>query len=124
MLSETQVVKVRKAIESTYDGKVTVTEHQKVVKANKSTGFEDVVVLENQSCRLSFKSVTKTVTTESAATVEQTIKVFVAPEITIKPGSKLTITQYGVTTEYKNSGVPATYPTHQEIVLELFRGWA
>ncbi len=26
--------------------------------------------------------------------------------------------------EYKNSGVPSVFPTHQEIVLERFEGWA
>jgi hypothetical protein len=48
----------------------------------------------------------------------------IAPEIHVKPGSKLTITQNGVTTEYKNSGEPALFDTHQEIILELFKGWS
>ena len=26
--------------------------------------------------------------------------------------------------EYKNSGEPAVYNTHQEIMLELWKGWA
>jgi hypothetical protein len=42
----------------------------------------------------------------------------------VKPGSKLTITQNDMTTEYQSSGKPAFYSTHQEIVLELFKGWA
>lgn len=124
MLSQNQVVKIRNAIEKTYDGKCTIVEHQKVIKSNKSTGFEDVTVLTDQPCRVSFKSVTGTDNTESASVVSQTIKLFIAPEIIIKEGSKLIVTQYGATTEYKNSGVPATYPTHQEIILDLFRGWA
>ena len=124
MLSENQVVAVRKAIEMTYTGRCTITEHQKVKKANKSTGFEDKVVLEDQPCRLSFEKVTSNSQGETAATVVQIIKVILAPEIKIKPGSKLTITQNGVTTEYSSSGEPAIYNTHQEIVLELFKGWS
>ena len=115
---------VRKAIEKMYIGTCTITEHQKVKKDNKSTGFQDVIVLENQPCKLSFSSITSTSQTETAATVVQTAKVLIAPEIQIKPGSKLTITQNGVITEYKNSGEPALFDTHQEIILELFKGWS
>lgn len=124
MLSENQVVVVRKAIEMTYDGKCTITEHQKVQKPSKSTGFQDVIVLTDQPCKLSFSKITNTSQGETAAMVIQTAKVLLAPEIQIKTGSKLTITQNGVTTEYKSSGEPARYATHQEIVLELFKGWS
>lgn len=124
MLSENQVVAVRAAIEMMYQGTCTVTEHQKVKKANKSTGFQDVIVLTNQPCKLSFSNITTTNQTETAALVAQTAKVLIAPEIQIKPGSKLTITQNGVTTEYENSGEPALFNTHQEISLVLFKGWA
>lgn len=125
MLSKTKMVKARKAIESLYDGKCTITEHQKVKKENKSTGFQDVVVLTDEPCRLSFNTINHTNQTDTAASaVVQITKVFLAPEIQVKPGSKLTITQNGVTTEYKSSGEPAFYSTHQEIVLELFKGWA
>lgn len=119
------MVKARKAIESLYDGKCTITEHQKVKKENKSTGFQEVVVLIDEPCRLSFNTINHTNQTDTAASaVVQITKVFLAPEIQVKPGSKLTITQNGVTTEYKSSGEPAFYSTHQEIVLELFKGWA
>ena len=124
MLSENQVVAVRTAIEMMYQGTCTVTEHQKVKKENKTTGFQDVIVLENQPCKLSFSNITSTNQTETAALVAQTAKVLIAPEIQIKPGSKLTITQNGVTTEYENSGEPALFNTHQEISLVLFKGWA
>lgn len=115
---------VRQAIESTYQGECTITEYQSYKKENRSTGHQEVQVLENQPCKLSFSSVRNTNEGETAARVVQTAKVFLAPEIQVRPGSKLTITQSGVTTEYKNSGEPAIYDTHQEIVLELFKGWA
>lgn len=118
------MVAVRKAIESMYIGTCMITEHQKVKKGNKSTGFQDVVVLENQPCKLSFEKITNTNPTETATLLVQTVKVLIVPEIQIKPGSKLTITQNGVTTDFKNSGEPAMFGTHQEIILELFKGWS
>ena len=124
MLSEIQVVAVRKAIEMTYTGKCTIIEHKKVTKENKSTGFEDEEVLNDQACKLSFEKVTNNNQGETAAMLVQTAKVLIAPEIQIKPGSKLVITQNGIITEYKSSGEPARYATHQEIVLELFKGWS
>ena len=125
MFSKTEMVKARKAIELLYSGTCTITENQKFQKPNKSMGFREEVVFENQPCRLSFSTTNQTNQTETgAAAVTQTIKLFIAPEIQVKPGSKLTITQNGITTVYQSSGEPAFYSTHQEIVLELFKGWA
>lgn len=125
MLQKNKMVKARKAIESMYDGTCTITEYQKVKNADKSTGFKDVVVLEGQPCRLSFKTINQTNPNENgAAAMTQVTKLFIAPEIQVKAGSKITVTQNGVTTEYKNSGKPAVHTTHQEIVLDLFDRWS
>ena len=123
MLSKNAVVKVRKALEKGYDGTFTVTEHRKVTKTNHTTGFQDVDVLVDQPCRLSFSSSPST-SDGNVAAINQTVKLFFAPEIVVKEGSKITVTQNGVTTVYKRSGVPAVYSTHAEIYLELFDGWA
>lgn len=125
MFQTNQMVKARKAIEAMYDGTCTITEHQKYKKDNKSTGFKEVVVLKDQPCRLSFKTIQQTNPNENGASaMVQVTKLFLAPEIQVKAGSKVTVTQKGVTTEYKNSGLPAVYTTHQEIILELFDRWA
>ena len=52
------------------------------------------------------------------------IELFISPDITIKPNSKIIVTQAGVTTDYTYSGVPAVYDTHQQIILEFFTEWA
>lgn len=115
----------KKAIESTYAGIVTVSEYQKVKDpVTHLTSYKEVVVLENQPCKLFFESITTAIQTEAAATISQAVKLFISPDITIKPGSKIQVIQTGVTTEYSSSGVPAVYPTHQEIMLELFDSWA
>ena len=115
----------RKAIGATYFGTLTVTEMKKDRDAKtKLTKTEPVVVLENQPCKLSFETLKSAVQTDSAATVAQVTKLFVSPDVSIRAGSKITVTQDNVTTDYTRSGVPAVYPTHQEIVLELFKEYA
>ena len=125
MLSKAQVLKARRAVERMYTGTCMVTEHQKVKSgASKLVTYADKVVLEDQPCRLSFKGLDSAQQTESAAGIAQVIKLFLAPDIAVRPGSKVTVTQDGVTADYRCSGVPAVYPTHQEIILELFERWA
>jgi hypothetical protein len=119
------MVKARKAIESLYFGTCTITEYQKVKKENKSTGFVESVVLENQPCRLSVNTINSTTSTETGASaLVQVVKLFISPEIKVKSGSKITVTQNDVTTEYQNSSEPSYYVTHQEIMLEHFKGWS
>ena len=124
MLSPAQVVAVRRLHEKMYDGKCTVIEYQKKKKADQSTGFEEIEVLKDQPCRLSF-STSESANSGAAATgIGQVIKLFLSPDVAIKAGSKIMVTQNGIREAYKNSGVPAVYATHQEIVLELFTRWA
>lgn len=121
---DTAYMAARKAMESTYKGSLTVTEHRKVRnEQTKLTETADVIVLENQPCRLSFESVAPVQQSETAAAVSQTVKLFVSPDVVISPGSKLTVTQNGVTTDYTRSGIAAVYPSHQEIMLDLFERW-
>lgn len=116
---------VRKAIESTYIGFCDVIEHIKERNSiNKQNEYVDRTVLENQKCRLSFETVNNTNQSETTNNATQIVKLFIAPEVEIKKGSKIVVTQNGRTTEYKNSSEPAIYETHQEIVLELFKGWS
>lgn len=112
-----------KALERMYQGRATVIEYQKVKDEWGMTNFQEVTVLEDQPCKLSFETLTSS-TGDPVATVSQSVKLFISPDVVIKAGSKIIVTQHGRTTEYSNSGVPAVYPTHQEIMLTLFNGWA
>lgn len=114
----------RKAIESMYIGTCDVIERQKVTDPiTKKTGYLDAPVILSQPCRLSFKSNPSTGEGDTADTIQQ-IKLFISPDITIKEGSKIEVTQNGTTTAYSRSGTPAIYETHQEITLELHKGKA
>ena len=110
----------RKAVESRYKRLCDILEKRKVKdEVTKATVLKDITVLSNQPCRLSYSSSGTANQTDTVSNIEQTIKLFIAPEIKIAPGSKLRITQNGVTTDYISSGVPALYETHQEVSLEL-----
>ncbi|EGT4201654.1 TPA: hypothetical protein KOQ05_003830, partial [Clostridioides difficile] len=82
----------------------------------KRTNNKEVIVLENQPCKLSYKNIVSA-TEGKVAKLEQTIKLFISPDIEIKAGSKLIINDK----EYVRSGESAIYPNHQEIILELFK---
>ena len=78
----------------------------------------------DKPCRVSFEDIYVNTETDTEAKKLQKIKLFIAPELDIKSGSKIVVTRKGRVTSYKNSGEPAIYDTHQEIMLELFKGWA
>lgn len=115
----------RKAIESTYTGVCTITEYRDVTdEVTKITRQEEVPVIENQPCKLSFERLNAVVQTDTAAAISQRTKLFISPEIKINGGSKITVEQNGMKNEYSASGEPAVFLSHQEIMLELFEGWA
>ena len=122
MLPNTQMV--RAAIESLYDGKCTVTVRQEYEKDNGSTGFREVILIEDEPCRLSFSNTTSTKEGDVAASVSQVTELFIGPEVDIPPGSKITITQNGETVDYSKSGIKSKYETHQQIILQLWKRWS
>ena len=115
----------RRAQEATYEGICTIYEYRDVTdEKTKLSSEEEIAVIEDQPCKLSFEKLNSVVQTETAAVQAQGVKLFLAPEIAVGSNSKIVVTQNGVTDEYSASGKPAIYPTHQEITLESFRGWS
>lgn len=108
-----------------YEGTCSVVEFQEVTSlTSRITRHEEVTVLENQPCRLSFESLAAADQTDTAARISLRAKLFIAPDTDIKAGSKVIVTQCGESFEFSYSGESAVYPTHREIMLDLFRGWA
>lgn len=111
---------VRKAIESIWFGRCTITQSkEKFNYVTKQTSFEDEVVCEDEPCRLSHESSNHTMNSDTVATVTQTIKLFIRPELVILAGSKIEVTQNGRTKRYIASGEPSIYSNHQEVVLTI-----
>lgn len=110
----------RAAIESEYRGVCDVTVFSQTKDAGTGiTRVEEEVVLRDMPCRLSFEGLKSAESTETAARVSQRAKLFISPDIRIKSGSKVTVRQDGLEREFAMSGIPAVYPTHQEIILRL-----
>ena len=120
MLSNNQVVKVRKAFEEMYDSKCTVTVQQEYEKENGATGFGPVVILEDEPCKIQFSTVSSASPDDAVAHVVQEIRLFISPDVEISSGSEIVSNS----TKYELSGVAAKYDTHQEIMLKLADGWS
>ena len=104
---------MKKAIESLYDFKCTVVEYAEIVDENTGlSSFDEAEVYTDLPCRLSYKNTNPTSSTD-------TISSLLSPNIIIKPGSKIIVSRNGISKEYKNSGEPALYSSHQEIELIL-----
>ena len=104
-----------------WTGRCTVYEFQDVTDPETfQTTQREVPVLENEPCRLSYNKEQATNISNGAAIVSQSITLFIRPDLVIKPGSVIEITQHGVTERYKGSGQPAVYCNHQEIILQLY----
>ena len=113
------------AIKSLWSGKCTVTVRKNETnEVNGRAEAKEVDLYTNEPCRISFDTVSATQTENNAANIVQSITLFIDRAVTVPEGSKITVTQNGVTGVYEKSGKPAIYSTHQEIPLELFKGWA
>lgn len=109
----------RAAIEREYCGVCDIRSVTKAVNSDGITECTEQLVIENQPCRLSFERIQSAESTETAANICQSAKLFIAPEIAVPNGSLVTVRQNGITGVYKHSGMAAVYPTHQEIMLEF-----
>lgn len=111
----------RSAIESLYTDVCTIRvqrdaepEPYALPSAIKRTGA--AVLVEGQPCRLSYDSLSVS-EGDPAAAVAQAVKLLLSPDIAVPAGCEVTVTRQGRTLEFSGSGLPAVYPTHQEIPL-------
>ena len=123
-------IPLKAAVESLYSGTCTVTVSAPTFdEITKQTSNTVTTLFADQPCRLSFISAPpsdKLVATSQtlihsdtprAHFVDQQIKLFIDPSLSIPPGSKISVTQNGLTQYFKSSGAPAVYSSHQEIEL-------
>ena len=106
-----------------WTGRCTIYEYRDVTDPETyQTTQQQVPVLVDEPCRLSYNYEQATNIQSGAAVVSQSITLFIRPDLEIKPGSFIEITQNNVTERYKGSGKPAVYTNHQEIILQLDEG--
>lgn len=119
--SKYMATNVSNPLATLWTGRCTIYEYQDETNpiTHQTTQIE-VPVIVDEPCRLSYKHEQATNIQSGAAVVSQSIKLIIRPDLVIKSGSVIEITQHGVTCKYKGSGQPAVYCNHQEIILELY----
>lgn len=102
-------------------GRCTIYEYQTVTDPYTFQSTQkEVPVVVDEPCRVSYNREQATNIQDGAAVISQSITLFIRPDLEIKAGSVIEVTQHGVTTKYKGSSKSALYTNHQEIVLELY----
>ena len=102
-------------------GKATISEYQEVTdEETYQTTHELVPLVVDEPCRVSHSRESTVDVNNGAPYVTQTILLFIRPDLAIKEGSVIEVTQHGVTTKYKRAGKPSIYTNHQEVSLELY----
>ena len=119
-----ELKQAREAIQSMWTGICNIFGFKDVEDEYGATSHAEVMLFENLPCRLSFKNISQTSQSESFAVSSQVVKLFIAPEVYVPPGSVIGVTQNGVTRKYKHSGISAVNTNHHEIVLEAYKGSA
>lgn len=108
--------------ESLYDCKCSIIEYTHTTDENTGiTSLKDVMAYKDVPCRISFESFPISGQTENINNITQKIKLFISPDIEIKPGSRIEINKNGEVKFYSMSGISAKYISHQEIFLENYK---
>ncbi len=118
-------VKAKSALTQLYDDVCTIYANEPVLdEVTGITEYKETAKHKNVPCRISFGSAAAAAADEAAPEIQQTITLFLAPDIDVPAGCKISVTREGDTVDYCRSGVPSVYKTHQEIKLELFEDYA
>ena len=115
----------KKAVQGLWDGKAAITVREgELNPANGRTEQVKRVTASDLPCRISHTTVKTSEPSEEAAVVAQAVTLYIDPSVDIPEGSKITVTQNGVTRDDERSGTPAVYTVHQEVPLALWEEWA
>ncbi|MBU3193470.1 hypothetical protein [Clostridium algidicarnis] len=109
----------RKAIESLYDCTCNISGGKEKIKDSitKETKLVTKIKYKDIPCRVSKQSLSKNNQTDTVNQVAYELKLFIAPELEIKQGDIIEVTNIlGVKTKYK-AGEGFSYYTHQEVIL-------
>ena len=114
----------RAAIESIYEDSATISRRENVTGDDHITRAEWKTICENVICALSYKGDSSR-QTEAQHSLDYSRKLFVAPEVDIRPGDTIKVKRFGrfqpdslLTEEYEVVGKPMHYLTHQEVPLK------
>lgn len=105
--------RLRKAVEKLYEHTATVSRYGKGKKPSGETTLRPQVVYDNVPCRVSQKALGPSYQSESVNEVTYETKLFISPDIEIKPGDEINVKGFPT---YTAGGV-FSYGSHQEVTL-------
>lgn len=108
---------IKNAIETLYTDFCDIYGYVDNIEDGISHGQEQTLLYEHQPCRVSFSGLTAADQTDTVAVTDQTVKLFISPEISVREGSRIVVERDGEVLKYRHSGKSAVYPSHREIVL-------
>lgn len=120
----------RKALERMWWDRCTI--FQKVKNTDpktKLTDFSETPLVEDQPCKLSFETLNSTDGEHTAAKF-QNVKLFLSPYLVIPAGCKVSVKRFNRKGElvreftFAHSGEAGVFTNHQEIYLDIWKGWA
>lgn len=115
----------RTVLEQTYDGICRIFIKQSVKdQETKVMRQEEVLFQEEIPCHFSFSGTEPVSDSATVTAITQTMKLFLAPELIIPPGSRIEVIQNGRVESYSQSGKAAVYFSHQEIPLKIWKEYA
>lgn len=109
----------RKAVESLYDCTCNITGGKEKVKdpKTKETKLVPKIKYENKPCKVSKQSLSKNNQTDTVNQIVYELKLFIAPELEIKQGDIIEVTNKFENKEVYKAGEGFKYNTHQEVIL-------
>lgn len=111
---------IKSALEQLHTGTATVYGITYSTGEHGAEVAEEAPVFEDIPCRLSYDRKVSN-DEDTYGRIIQDITMFCDPSYTIAPGSRIVITQNGVSREYRSASQAAVYESHQEIELTAFR---
>ena len=107
----------RQALERLWKDRCWVYIQEEVTDSTtKLTDFQEKPLFEDQPCKLSFSTLSANAGDELPV-VAQAVKLFLSPELTVPPGSKIVVKRSDREFTYTRSGEPGIFSNHQEILL-------
>lgn len=111
----------RAALEQTYEDLFSVYDWAEVDRVNL-TDLERIEALSGGKCAFSVVN-PNMISQDSHASVEFEAKIYCAPEYEIHAGQTVRVIRFGTKDigDFEVVGIPAIYPTHQEVKLKVKR---
>ena len=121
VITERVAPKPKSPLGKLWVGICTIYEYRDVIDPDTyQTKHEMFPLVINEPCRISFTRESTTDKTNGAAKIIQNTMLFIRPDLEIKPGCIIEVTQHGRTVKYKGSSKTALYTNHQEVEIELY----